>query len=289
MKLGIQIPRFVGPGGALAIAARLEATARAAEAAGFSSLWVMDHFFQIEMVGPAEEPMLEGWTTLAYLARITREIRLGTMVTGAIYREPALLVKTATTVDVLSGGRVYFGIGAGWYEREAKGLGFPYPSLTIRFERLEETLRIARQMWIAPPGPFPGKHFRLEETLCEPKPIQRPYPPILIGGMGETKTLRFVARYGDACNLFLFAGLPTIAAKLETLRRHCDAEGRPYESIEKTVLGSIRSDDTPADTLSSLRDLAAVGISHAIFNFSDASPARLAAFGREVVAPAREI
>ncbi len=234
MKLGLQIPYFTWPGGPPALAPRLAEIARLAEDAGYSSIWVMDHYFQIPMVGAAELEMLEAYTTLAYIAAHTSRARLGTMVTGVTYRHPGILVKQVTTLDVLSGGRAWLGIGAAWYEREHAGLGVPFPPLRERFERLEEALRIALQMWSDENGPFQSKHYRLAETLNSPQALSKPHPPILIGGGGERKTLRLVARYADACNLF---GDPaTVKHKLEVLRQHCSAEGRDYDEIEKTAL-----------------------------------------------------
>jgi F420-dependent oxidoreductase-like protein len=240
MKFGITIPRFLAPGGDAGIASELAGIARDADQAGLDSLWVMDHFFQIPPVGVAEEPMLEGYATLSYVAGITERISLGTLVTGVTYRHPGLLVKTVTTLDVLSGGRAWLGIGAGWYEREHLGLGVPFPPVSERFERLEETLQIAQQMWSGVVGPYEGKHYQLAETLCQPMPLSTPRPRIMIGGGGEQKTLRLVARYADACNLFAMPGeegLATLSHKLDVLRAHCEAEGRPFAAIEKTVLG----------------------------------------------------
>jgi F420-dependent oxidoreductase-like protein len=240
MKFGITIPRFLAPGGDAGIASELAGIARDADHAGLDSLWVMDHFFQIPPVGPAEEPMLEGYATLSYVAGITERISLGTLVTGVTYRHPGLLVKTVTTLDVLSGGRAWLGIGAGWYEREHLGLGVPFPPVSERFERLEETLQIAQQMWSGVVGPYEGKHYQLAETLSQPMPLSTPRPRIMIGGGGEQKTLRLVARYADACNLFATPGeegLAALAHKLDVLRAHCEAEGRPFEAIEKTVIG----------------------------------------------------
>jgi F420-dependent oxidoreductase-like protein len=195
MKIGLQLPNFTWPDGSARMAARLADVARAADEAGFHSLWVMDHFFQISMIGPPEHDMLEGYTTLGYLAAHTRRVKLGTLVTGVVYRYPGILVKSATTLDVLSGGRAYFGIGAAWNEQESRGLGVPFPALGVRFEMLEETLQIAKQMWSADNGPYRGKHFQLEQTLCVPQPLSRPHPPILVAGGGEKKTLRLVAQY----------------------------------------------------------------------------------------------
>src|SRR6185437_919716 len=207
MRVGLQVPNFTWPGGPKQIAVKLAEIAGAAERAGFYSLWVMDHFFQIRSVGPHENDMLEGYTTLGYLAALTARVKLGTMATGVIYRYPGILVKTATTLDVLSGGRTYFAIGAAWNEQESRGLGVPFPPIAVRFELLEEALQIAKQMWSADNGPYRGKHNQLEETLCVPQPLSRPHPPVLVAGSGEKKTLRLVAQYADACNLF---GTPEI-------------------------------------------------------------------------------
>ena len=269
MRLGLQIPNFTWPGGSAALAGRLRAIAEAADAGGLASLWVMDHFFQIPPVGPAETDMLEGYAALSFLAAATRRVRLGTLVTGVTYRHPGLLVKTASTLDVLSGGRAYLGIGAAWFEREHQGLGVPFPKLGERFERLEEALRIAKQMWSGEVAPFEGRHYRLAETLCVPRPLSRPHPPILIGGMGERKTLRLVARYADACNLFVYAGVDAVRKKLDVLRRHCDAEKRDYDSIERTTLSTVHlapGQQSPSDAIRELSELARAGVQHAIVN-----------------------
>ncbi len=234
MKLGLQIPMFTWPGGAEQLGPRLGEIARTAEDAGYSSVWVMDHYFQIPMVGAAELDMLEAYTALGYLAGHTSRVRLGTMVTGVTYRHPGILAKQVTTLDVLSGGRAWLGIGAAWFDREHHGLGVPFPSLRERFERLEEALQITLQMWSDNDGPFEGKHYQLAETISSPQPLSKPRPPILIGGGGERKTLKLVARYADACNFF---GDPATAKhKLDVLRHHCETEGRNYDEIEKTVL-----------------------------------------------------
>ncbi|NYI04344.1 LLM class F420-dependent oxidoreductase [Allostreptomyces psammosilenae] len=236
MRLGVHINRFNHPGGAAGIAPELAAAGAAAEAAGISWLSVMDHYFQMEFNGGAEEPMLEGYTTLGFLAAHTSTVRLGVLVTGVTYRHPGLLAKIATTLDVLSGGRATLGIGAAWYEREHRGLGVPFPPLSERYERLEETLRICLRMWDPQDnGPFEGRHYRLDETLCVPAPVSAPHPEIMIGGSGEKKTLRLVARYADACNLF--ASSPAdVAHKLDVLRGHCESEGRDYAAIRKTAV-----------------------------------------------------
>jgi F420-dependent oxidoreductase-like protein len=287
MRIGLQVPRFTWPGGTQVIGPLLAEIAQMADEVGFDSLWVMDHFFQIPNVGRAEEPMLEGYTTLGYLAGVTNRLRLGTLVTGVIYRHPGLLVKTATTLDVLSGGRAYFGIGAGWYERESRGLGVPFPPTSERFERLEETLRIARQMWSGEVGPYEGKHYRLAETLNSPQPLSEPHPPVMIGGMGERKTLRLVARYADACNLFAGAGAGTVRHKLDVLKRHCESEGRDYEEIERTALGTAHLAPgvmTPKDTVATCREMAGAGIRHLIFNMPNVHELTpISTFGREVI------
>jgi F420-dependent oxidoreductase-like protein len=287
MRIGLQVPSFNWSGGATEIRARLAQIARAADDGGFASLWVMDHFFQIHMLGPETDPMLEGYSALSYLAAVTERVRLGTLVTGVIYRHPGILVKTVSTLDVLSGGRAYFGVGASWYEREARGLGVPFPSLSERFQRLEETLQIAKQMWTGQIAPYQGRHYELAQTLDSPHPLTKPHPPILIGGMGEKKTLRLVARYGDACNLFLFAGIDALRAKLDILKRHCDEVGRPYDEIERTVLGTVDlgpGGTTPSRLIETCRELAAIGVQHAIFNLPNVHEiAPLETFAREII------
>ncbi len=269
MKIGLQIPSFTWPGGAAAIAHTLKQIAQTADQGGFASIWVMDHFFQLEFIGQADEPMLEGYSALTYLAALTEKVKLGTLVTGVIYRQPAFLVKQVTNLDVLSRGRAYLGVGAAWFEREAHGLGFPFPPIKTRFEWLEETLQIAHQMWSGEAKPYQGQHFQLAETICSPAPISQPHPPIMIGGMGEQKTLRLVAQYANACNLFARAGTEVIKAKLETLQQHCETIGRPYEDIERTALATVHlapGQMMPAEVINTCRQLAEVGIQHVIFN-----------------------
>jgi alkanesulfonate monooxygenase len=203
----------------------------------------MDHVFQIAAVGPHDDPMLEAYTALGYLAGVTSSIRLGTVVTAAVYRPPGLLIKSVTTLDVLSGGRAFFGVGAAWNEQESLGLGLPFPSTAERFERLEELLQIAKQMWSDDDGPYSGVHSQLAATVNSPQSIQRPQPPIMVGGAGERKTLRLVAKYADACNIF--AG-PEAARKLGVLREHCEREGRNYDHIEKTSMMRGDPSDLPA-------------------------------------------
>jgi F420-dependent oxidoreductase-like protein len=233
MRIGLQIPDFSGAGGPQELGSRLAAVARTADVAGFDSIGVMDHFFQIGIIGPPEQEMLEAYTTLGYLAACTNRARLLTLVTGAVYRHPGVLAKIVTTLDVLSAGRAWLGIGAAWNAEEASGLGIPFPPLAERFERLEETLRICLQMWQGDESPFHGAHYQLDRPLNVPQAVSRPHPPIMIGGSGERKTLRLVARYAQACNLF--PG-PELSRKLDVLRAHCEAEGRDYDEIEKTCL-----------------------------------------------------
>jgi len=285
MRIGLQIPSFTWPDGARGIADKLREIAQAAEDAGFSSLWVMDHFFQISMIGPRENDMLECYSTLGYLAAVTRRIKLGPMVTGVIYRYPGILVKTATTIDILSKGRTYFALGAAWNEQEAKGLGVPFPPLGVRFELLEEALQIAKQMWSSNNGPYQGRHSRLEETLCSPQPLSHPHPPILVAGGGEKKTLRLVAQYADACNLY--GPVDAIRAKLAILRRHCEDLGRDYDSIEKTTLGTadLRPGNMTADdVVAHCRQLWQIGVQHAIFNLPNVHEITpLEVFGRQII------
>ncbi|MEU8110786.1 LLM class F420-dependent oxidoreductase [Micromonospora sp. NPDC048947] len=260
MKLGLHYWNYSTPADPAAIAPTLAQTATVAEQAGVASFTVMDHFFQMDAVFAAEEPMLEAYTTLGYVAAMTQRMTLGVLVTGVMYRYPGLLAKTVTTLDVLSGGRARLGIGASWYEREQLGLGVPVVPVAERFERLEETLRICLQMWSADDGPFNGQHYQLAETINSPQPLSRPRPPIMIGGGGEKKTLLLVARYADACNLFGRGGIDDIARKLDVLRGHCAAEGRDYDTIEKTVVASQAPlDDTDA-FLAEVSEYAALGV-----------------------------
>jgi alkanesulfonate monooxygenase len=263
MKLGLHVPDFTWPDGPQHLGRDLARIATAAEDAGFAKLSVMDHVWQIGVIGPPEHEMLEAYTTLGYLAACTSRIQLLSWVTAVVYREPGLLAKCVTTLDVISGGRAWLGIGAAWNDAEAHGLGLPFPPVAERFERLEEALQICLQMWSDNEGPYAGQHYRLERTLSSPQPLTRPHPPILIGGGGEKKTLRLVAQYAQACNLF--AG-PELEHKLDVLRGHCEAVGRDYDEIEKTVMFPF--DPGPAgenidQLLEQLRGLAALGVSHA--------------------------
>ena len=293
MKIGLQIPNFTWPNGPIGIASQLADIARTADDAGFASLWVMDHFFQIGSadrargLGPAEDEMLESYSTLAYLASLTNKVKLGTLVTGVIYRYPGILVKTVTTLDVISGGRAYLGIGAAWNEREALGLGMPFPPIAERFKRLEEALQIAKQMWSDENGPYHGKYYQLAETLNHPQAFSKPHPPILIGGSGEKKTLRLVAQYANACNLFAGMGTDSVRAKLEVLKRHCDTVGRDYTEIEKTTLGTVHLGPgqlSSADVVVQCQALAQIGVQHAIFNMPNVHEIKpLEVFGREII------
>ncbi len=260
MELGVHFMNFSGLGGNTQLAPKLAATAQAADEAGFTLLTMMDHWFQMEAFAPPQEPMLEGYTSLGYVAGKTKRLTLGLMVTGVTYRHPGLLAKIVTTLDVLSEGRAMFGVGAAWYQREHEGLGVPYPPISERFERLEETLQICKQMWSDNDGPYEGKYYQLAETICSPRPIQTPGPKILIGGGGEKKTLKLVARYADACNLFAL-GVDEVKRKLDVLKEHCEAEGRDYNTIKKTLNGGGDPREDIDGFLREMEKYAAIGIS----------------------------
>jgi F420-dependent oxidoreductase-like protein len=292
MKVGLQIPSFTWPGGPAATGPTLARIARTADDVGFDSIWVMDHFFQIRSVGRPEEPMLEGLTTLGYLAANTTRARLGLMVGGIHYRLPALWVKATTTLDVLSGGRAWFGIGAAWNQDESESLGFPFPPLGDRFEMLEETLRYAHRMWAGErgdEGTFEGRHYRATRLMNSPQSISRPRIPIMIGGGGERRTLRLVARYADATNVF--GGPEGIAHKYAVLREHCRVIGRPYDEIERSTLQSVRisadgagGTETPSRVVDRFAELADSGAQHVIFSVRGVDdPGKLELIGREVV------
>jgi alkanesulfonate monooxygenase len=262
MELGVHISQFTFPAGPQQLAGDLTTIATEAEQLGFAKLSVMDHVWQIGHLGPPEAEMLEAYTTLGYLAARTSRIKLLAWVTGVVYRSPGLLAKQVTTLDVLSGGRAYLGIGAAWNEEESRGLGLFFPPTAERFERLEETLQICLQMWSDNDGAFDGKHYELTRTLNSPQSITRPHPPILIGGGGEKKTLRLVAQYADACNLFYG---PDLSHKLDVLRQHCEDVGRDYDTIEKTVMGPLDpgpNGEKVDDILEELRTLSELGVSH---------------------------
>jgi F420-dependent oxidoreductase-like protein len=285
MQLGIHVVEFTVPDVPAGIAPELRRVAASVEAAGLADLSVMDHWFQMEAMFPAEDPMMEGYSTLAFLAAHTESVRLGLLVTGVTYRHPGLLAKTVTTLDVLSEGRAQLGIGAAWYEREHKALGVPYPPTAERFERLEEALQVCLQMWDpANNGAYEGRHYQLAETLCVPPPVSSPRPSILIGGGGERKTLRLVARYADACNLF-GATPAELSHKLDVLRRHCDDVGRDMADIRITMLyrGAGLAPGETDLLLSQLSDMAKVGVQEAIVVPPGDRPA---AWIDEVIAPA---
>ncbi len=269
MRIGLQVPDFTWPGGTAKLRASLADVGRTADEAGFDSVGVMDHFFQIRGVGPSEHEMLEAYTTLGFLAAHTRRAKLMTVVTGVHYRYPGVLAKIVTTLDVLSGGRAWLSIGAAWNEEESRGLGVHFPPLGQRFEMLEETLQICLQMWQGDETPYHGKHFRLERPLNSPQSLQRPHPPILIGGSGERKTLRLVAQYADACNLW---PTPQIPRLLEVLRGHCEAVGRDYREIEKTSILSTdvgERGENVDELIGRLHWLAGMGIDTVIISVKD--------------------
>lgn len=262
MQLGIHYMNFTQPGvGPEKMGPLLRDTAIAAEEIGSSWFTMMDHYFQMETFATAHHPMLEGYTSLGFVAALTKRMQLGLMVTGVTYRHPGLLAKIVTTLDVLSQGRAILGIGAAWYEREHKALGVPYPELKERFERLEEALQIAQQMWSDSEEPYAGKHYRLDETINIPAAVRKPHPPILVGGSGEKKTLRLVAQYADACNLFA-ADVETVANKIDVLKRHCEDVGREFSEIKITIMGPARqAAEDPDGFLREMEAYAALGVS----------------------------
>lgn len=260
MQLDLHISRFDWAGGPAGIGPGVAALAKRAEAIGIKTLSFMDHFFQMDWMAPATDPMLEGYTALGFVAGCTERLRLRLLVTGVTYRHPGLLAKTVTTLDVLSGGRAELGIGAAWYEREHLGLGVPFPSTAERFERLEEALQICLQMWSAGDGAYDGKHYQLAATICSPMPVSSPRPRIMIGGGGEKKTLRLVAQYADACNIF--GDVNEVAHKLDVLRRHCDTLGRDPNEIEVTAMyRQIAPGATVDDIVRGAEAFANVGVS----------------------------
>jgi F420-dependent oxidoreductase-like protein len=247
MRFGLQHPSFsfdYKDNDTSQIFHSLKSLVTSAEEKGFDSFWVMDHFHQLQMMGAPGEPMLEGWTTISALAGVTKKIKLGTLVTGIIYRHPSILAKIGATLDVLSKGRLFMGVGAGWNEEEslAYGIASSFPSIRERLDRLEEAIQIIRKMWTdEPTATFVGRYYQIKNAYCNPKPIQRPSPPILVGGEGEKRTLEIVAKYADACNLF---GSPeTVKRKLDVLKEHCKKVGRDYDSILKTKLGGVLIDN----------------------------------------------
>jgi len=298
MKFGLQIPSFTWPGGTPEIGPTLARIVETADTVGFDSIWVMDHLFQIRGVGPAEDPMLEGWTALGFMAAHSKRARLGLMVGGIHYRDPGIWVKAATTLDVLSGGRAWLGLGAGWNQQESEGLGFPFPPLGDRFEMLEETLQIAHQMFEEPlgsQGRHDGRHYQATRLLNSPQSISRPRVPIMIGGGGEQKTLRLVAQYGDACNVG-WGNPESVAHKLSVLRGHCEKLGRPYEEIERSTLVSLHPSrdgaggtQTPDQIIDHFGELGDAGVQHILFSVRDVwQTAKLELLGSTVLAQLRD-
>jgi F420-dependent oxidoreductase-like protein len=295
MHIGLQIPSFKYPGGTAEIRPKLKEIATTAESAGFHSLWVMDHYYQIKgLFGEAyTDPMMESYTTLGYLAGLTEKPYLGVMVTGIIYRLPSVLLKMVNTLDIVSGGRAYFGIGAAWYQEEAEGFGVPYPSTGERFEWLEDALQLAHALWEGDETSFTGKHFAAPKMTNNPRPLSQPHPRILIGGMGPKKTLRMTAQYADACNFFERSGRDGLQQALDTLKGHCERLGRSYDDIEKTSLGTAHltaGQDTASDIMERLKMLSELGFTHAIFNMPnlyEITPLEI--FGKEIIPAAAEL
>ena len=304
MKIGLQITDFDWKNSPVNIGEKLTEIAKTVDESGFYSLWLADHLLNaMNVFGlPVEAPQLEGYSTISYLSALTRQINVGLLVTCNLFRHPAVLVKIVSTIDVLSGGRSYLGIGAGWFEREAKGLDIAFPSLRERFERLEETLQIANHMWRGDVTPYKGKYYQLTEPINSPQPLSQPHPPILIGGGGEKKTLRFVAKYADACNFFIGSPLKELPApfrsryedrldflrrKLAILEQHCNAVGRPYDDIEKTVQTYVKvapDAQNENEVIDLCRELADLGFQHVIFNMPNVHEIKpLEIVGNEVI------
>ncbi|MBP6015143.1 MAG: TIGR03560 family F420-dependent LLM class oxidoreductase [Candidatus Promineofilum sp.] len=288
MHIGLQIPSFKYPGGTDAIRPKLKEIVTTAEGAGFYSLWVMDHFYQIKgLFGEAyTDPMMECYTTLGYFAGLTEKVYLGALVTGVIYRHPSVLMKMVNTLDILAGGRAYFGVGAAWYEEEAKGFGISYPSTAERFEQLEDNLQLAKALWANDETSFEGKHFSAPAITNNPRPLSQPHPRIMIGGTGPKKTLRMVAQYADACNIGDWIGEENMQKALDTLRLHCESLGRDYDTIEKTSLctAHLSGKDTVSSVMGRLEKLSAMGFTHTIFNMPDVHEiAPLETFAREII------
>jgi F420-dependent oxidoreductase-like protein len=294
MHIGLQIPSFKYPGGTAAIRPKLKEIVTTAEESGFYSLWVMDHYYQIKgLFGEAyTDPMMESYTTLGYFAGLTEKAHLGVLVTGVIYRHPAVLLKMVNTLDVLSGGRAYFGIGAAWYEDEAQGFGIPYPSTSERFELLEDSLQLAKALWESDETSFDGQHLSAPAITNNPRPLSNPHPRIMIGGMGPKKTLRMVAQYADACNIFEGAGKEKMQKALNTLKTHCAMLERNYDTIEKTSLGTVHlsKNDTADSTINRIHELAEMGFTHAIFNMPDVYEITpLKTFAKEIIPAVAEL
>lgn len=294
MHIGLQIPSFKYPGGTAVIRPKLKEIVTTAEEAGFYSLWVMDHYYQIKgLFGEAyTDPMLESYATLGYFAGLTEKAYLGVLVTGVIYRHPAVLMKTVNTVDILAGGRTYFGIGAAWYEDEAIGNGIPYPSTSERFELLEDSLQLAKALWERDEIAFDGQHFSAPAITNNPRPLSTPHPRIMIGGTGPKKTLRMVAQYADACNIGDWVGTENMQKALDTLKGHCETLGRDYDTIEKTSLCTVNlsGDDSVDSIISRIKELSEMGFTHAIFNMPDVYKITpLETFAKEIIPAVAEL
>ena len=288
MHIGLQIPSFKYPGGTAAIRPKLKEIVTTAEESGFYSLWVMDHYYQIKgLFGEAyTDPMLEAYTTLGYMAGLTEKAYLGVLVTGVIYRHPSVLLKVINTLDILSGGRAYLGIGAAWYEAEAKGYGIPYLSTSERFEQLEDNLKLAKALWNNDEISFDGKHFSAPAITNNPRPLSNPHPRIMIGGTGPNKTLRMVAQYADACNIGDWVGRENMQKAINTLKEHCESLGRDYGTIEKTSLCTVElsGDNTVDSVISLIKDLSEMGFTHTIFNMPDVYKITpLETFAKEII------
>ncbi len=288
MHIGLQIPSFKYPGGTAAIRPKLKEIVTTAEESGFYSLWVMDHYYQIKgLFGEAyTDPMMESYTTLGYFAGLTEKAYLGVLVTGVIYRHPSVLMKMVNTLDILSGGRAYLGIGAAWYEEEAKGYGIPYPSTAERFEQLEDNLQLAKALWKSDETAFQGKHFSAPAITNNPRPLSTPHPRIMIGGTGPKKTLRMVAQYADACNIGDWVGAEAMQQAIDTLKAQCESVGRDYATVEKTSLCTVHlsGNDTVENVMKRLKELSAMGFTHAIFNMPDVyTITPLKTFAKEII------
>lgn len=288
MHIGLQIPSFKVSGGTPAIRPTLKEIVTTAEESGFYSLWVMDHYYQIKgLFGEAyTDPMMESYTTLGYFAGLTQKAYLGVLVTGVIYRHPSVLMKMVNTLDILSGGRAYLGIGAAWYEEEAKGFGIAYPSTAERFELLEDNLKLARALWDNDETSFQGKHISAPAITNNPRPLSKPHPRIMIGGTGPKKTLRMVAQYADACNIGSWVGMEKMQKAIDTIKEHCDSLGRDYDSIEKTTLSTanLSGDDSVESIISRIKQFAEMGFSHTIFNMPDLyTGSALETFAKEII------
>ena len=265
MRISVNVTNYSWSGGTARLAEELAAIARAADDAGLDTLWVSDHLIQADPTSVPDSEMLEAYTTLGYLAAQTERIRIGAMVTAVTYRPATLLIKAVTTLDVLSGGRAWLGLGAGYHEDEALAMDLPLPARAERFDRLEETLGLARQMWSGDASPFDGRHLRPQRPVGNPLPLTRPHPPILVGGTGERRTLRLVAEYADACNVFdIPDGGATVRRKLAVLARHCEAVGRPYDELEKTISTRLEPGESAAHFAERCAALAELGLDHAV-------------------------